>query len=212
MNQFLGYAGISTVSWTWLKQDGMSKIDAQTFWWSRPIPWLTQRTPLMLVRNPSLCTCMHTWWYTKMEFKNCKRLKRDKVDGVRAGGEGNVTACLVFPLLEEQIPGIETVSYEGFVFRAELFLIDDIICGQLSLLQHIYSPTSWTLTRYSQSVSAPVNEIDVGKKDIGCIRRNVHRNEDDDNTLVECKTEAILPPHASKGDEKQITVANVVPG
>ena len=79
-----------------------------------------------------------------MEFKNCKRLKRDKVDGVRAGGEGNVTACLVFPLLEEQVPGIETGSYEGFVLRAELFLIDDIICEPLSLLrvQDIYSPTT----------------------------------------------------------------------
>ena len=64
-----------------------------------------------------------------------------------------------------------------------------------------------------------MNEIDTGKGDIGCnlekianIRSNVHRNEDDDNTLVECKTEAILPPHASKGDEQQITVADGVPG
>ena len=79
-----------------------------------------------------------------MEFKNCKRLKRDKVDGVRAGGEGNVTACLVFPLLEEQIPGTETCYYAGFEFRAALFLIDDIICGPLNLLhmQYIYSPTA----------------------------------------------------------------------
>ena len=77
-----------------------------------------------------------------MESKNSKRLKRED-DGV-AGGEGNVTACLVFPLLEEQIPGTETGSYEGFVFRAELFLIDDIICEPLSLLrvQDIYSPTT----------------------------------------------------------------------
>ena len=50
-----------------------------------------------------------------MESKNC--------DGVRDGGEGNVTACLVAPLLEEQIPGTETCSYEGFVFTAALFLI-----------------------------------------------------------------------------------------
>ena len=78
-----------------------------------------------------------------MESKNCKRLKRDEVDGVRFGGEGNVTACLVFPLLEEHIPGIESCSYEGFEFRAALFLIDDIISG-LSLLhmKDIYSPTS----------------------------------------------------------------------
>ena len=78
-----------------------------------------------------------------MESKHSKRLKRED-DGVRAGGEGNVTACLVFPLLEEQIPGIETCSYEGFEFRAALFLIHDIICGPLSLLhmQDIYLPTA----------------------------------------------------------------------
>ena len=150
-----------------------------------------------------------------MESKNCKRQKRED-DGVRASGEGNVTACLVVPLLEEQIPGIETCSYEGVEFRAELFLVDDIICGHM---QDIYSPTSWTLNRYSQSDFDPVNEIYLGERDIGCtldtmasIRINIHRNENDDNTLVECKTEAILPPHASKGDEKQITVANGVPG
>ena len=57
-----------------------------------------------------------------MASKNCKRLKRDD-DGVRDGGEGNVTACLVAPLLEEQIPGTETCSYEGFEFTAALFLI-----------------------------------------------------------------------------------------
>ena len=44
------------------------------------------------------------------------------------------------------------------------------------------------------------------------IRSNVHRNEDDDNTLVECKTEAIPPLHASKEDEQQITVADEVQG
>ena len=86
-------------------------------------------------------------------------------------------------------------------------------------MQDIYSPTTWTLTRYSQSVFAPVNEIDLGEGDIGCaqekmasIRRKIHRNEDDDNTLVECKTEAILTPHATKGDEQQIIVADRVPG
>ena len=64
-----------------------------------------------------------------------------------------------------------------------------------------------------------MNEIDLGKRNIGCglekmasIRSNVHRNEDDDNTLVECKTEAIIPPHASEGDDQQITVADGVPG
>ena len=35
---------------------------------------------------------------------------------MRAGGEGNVTACLVVPLLEEQIPGTETCSYKGVEF------------------------------------------------------------------------------------------------
>ena len=67
---------------------------------------------------------MHLYAYGmiyKVESKNCKRLKRDEVDGVRAGGEGNVTACLVFPLLEEQIPGIETGYYAGFEFRKALF-------------------------------------------------------------------------------------------
>ena len=79
-----------------------------------------------------------------MESKNCKRLKRDDADRVRAGGEGNVTVCLSVPLLEEQIPGIDTCSYEGVEFRAALVLIDNIICGPLSLLhmQDIYLPTS----------------------------------------------------------------------
>ena len=79
-----------------------------------------------------------------MESKNCKRLKGDEDDGVRDGGKGNVTACLLVPLLEGHIPGIESCSYEGFEFRAALFFIDDIICGPLSLLrmQNIYSPTS----------------------------------------------------------------------
>lgn len=69
----------------------------------------------------SLCTCTVCIrdYITKMESK---RLKRDD-DGVRDGGEGNVTACLVAPLLEEQIPGTETCSYEGFEFTAALFLI-----------------------------------------------------------------------------------------
>ena len=60
-----------------------------------------------------------------------------------------------------------------------------------------------------------MNEIDLGEGDIGCaqekmasIRRKFHRNEDDDNALVECKTKA---PYASKGDQ-QITVADGVPG
>ena len=69
---------------------------------------------------------------------------------MRAGGdEGNITACLAVPLLEEQIPGTEMCSYEGFEFRAALFSIDDIICGPLSLLhmldiasQDIYLPTA----------------------------------------------------------------------
>ena len=75
-----------------------------------------------------------------MESKHRKRLKQDEDnDGVRAGDEGNVTACLVVPLLEEQIPGIEMCSYEGVELRAALFLIDDIICGHM---QYIYSPTS----------------------------------------------------------------------
>ena len=79
-----------------------------------------------------------------MEFKSCKRLKREEADGVRAGGEGNVTACLAVPLLEEQISGTETCSYEGFEFTATLFLIDDIIRGPLSLLhmQDIYLQTA----------------------------------------------------------------------
>ena len=80
-----------------------------------------------------------------MESKNyervMKRLKRDEVDGVRAGGEGNVTACLVVPLLEEHIPGTETCSYEGFEFRAVLFLIDDNICGHAVY----YLPTASSL-------------------------------------------------------------------
>ena len=158
-----------------------------------------------------------------MESKNSnsrKRLKRDDNDGVRAGGEGNVTVCLAAPLLEELIPGIETCFYEGVELRAALFLIDDIICGPLSLLhmQDIYLPTAWTLTRYSLPVFDPVNEIYL-LGDIGCtlekmasFRRKIYRSEDDDNTLFECTTEAILPPHASKGDKQQTTVADGVPG
>ena len=83
-----------------------------------------QHTPLMrLLRlwSPSLCTCTVCIrdYITKMESK---RLKRDD-DGVRDGGEGNVTACLVAPLLEEQIPGTEKCFYEGFEFKTVLFLI-----------------------------------------------------------------------------------------
>ena len=83
---------------------------------------------LLVFMESSLCTCRKLStvcirdYITKMESKNCKRLKRDD-DGVRDGGEGNVTACLVAPLLEEQIPGTETCSYEGFEFTAALFLI-----------------------------------------------------------------------------------------
>ena len=76
-----------------------------------------------------------------------------------------------------------------------------------------------SLNTNPQSVFSPVNEIDLGGGDIGCtlermasIRSNNHCNEDDDNTLVECKTEAILSPHASEEDEQQITVADGVPG
>ena len=155
-----------------------------------------------------------------MESKRLKLRVVDEDDGVRAGGEGNVTACLVVPLLEEQIPGKETCSYEGFEFRAALFLIHDIRCRPLSLLhmQDMYVQTAWTLTQYSQSVLAPVNKINLGEGDIGCtrekmssIRSNNHCNEDDDNTMVECNADAILPPHASKRDEQQISVAEEVP-
>ena len=64
---------------------------------------------------------------------------------MRAGHEGNVTAGLVVPLLERQIPGKETYSYEVFEFRAALFLIHDIIYyGPLSLLriEDIYFQTA----------------------------------------------------------------------
>ena len=159
---------------------------------------------------------------TKMESKNYKRLKLDEEDRVRAGYEGNVTAGLVVPLLERQIPGKETYSYEVFEFRAALFLIHDIIYyGPLSLLhmEDIYFQTAWTLTQYSQSVLAPVNEFNLGKGDISCTtekmannRSNNHLNEDDDNTLVECHADAILPTNASKGDEQQVTVAVDIAG
>ena len=83
-----------------------------------------ERTPLMrllVFMESSLCTCTVCIrdYITKMESKNCKR----DDDEVRDGGEGNVTACLVAPLLEEQIPGTETCSYEGFEFTAALFLM-----------------------------------------------------------------------------------------
>ena len=46
----------------------------------------------------------------QFKSKNYKRLKRDDDDGARAGDDGNVTVCLVVPLLEERIQGIETCS------------------------------------------------------------------------------------------------------
>ena len=64
-----------------------------------------------------------------MIFKNGIEvlLKRHEDNGVRDGGEGNITACLVVPLLEEQIPGTETCSYEGFT---------------AAYMQDIYFPTA----------------------------------------------------------------------
>ena len=63
-----------------------------------------------------------------------------------------------------------------------------------------------------------MDEIDLGEGDIDCnleklasICSNDGCDEDDDNTQVEYRTEAILPLHASKGDEHQITVADEVP-
>ena len=103
---------------------------------------MAQRAPLMTaLRCAPVCIRDNI---TKMESNSRKRLKRDDNDGVRAGGEGNVTVCLAVPLLEELIPGIETCFYEGVELRAALFLIDDIICGPLSLLhmQDIYLPTA----------------------------------------------------------------------
>ncbi len=83
-------------------------------------------------------------------------------------------------------------------------------------MQYFYLPTAWKLTQSSQSVFAPLNEINKGEGDIdftleklASICSNNGRDEDDDNTQVECKTEA---PYASKGDEQQITVADGVPG
>ena len=62
-----------------------------------------------------------------------------------------------------------------------------------------------------------MNEIDLGEENIDCslkklasICSNNGRDEDNDNIQVECKIESILPLHASKGDEHQITVANEV--
>ena len=58
--------------------------------------------------------------------------------------ERAISQLALVPLLEEHISGTETCSYEGFEFRAALFLIDDIICAPLSLLhmQDIYLPTA----------------------------------------------------------------------
>ena len=68
-----------------------------------------------------------------MESKNCKRLKRDDADGVRAGGEGNVTVCLAVPLLEEQIPGIETCFlWSVWVYNGDVL---DVVCA--------YAMQSW---------------------------------------------------------------------
>ena len=69
-----------------------------------------------------------------------KRLKQDD-DGVRDGGEGNVTACLVAPLLEEQIPGTETCSYEGFEFTAALFFISGSDGTKVVVLFLMYADT-----------------------------------------------------------------------
>ena len=139
VNQFLGYAGISTVGWIWSKQDGKRRNMRKQ--WDEVDRYHDLLTHSIDLTDASPCTFMHTGWYYKMESKNsnCKRLKREDDDGVRAGGEGNITACRVFPLLEEQIPGTETCYYAGFEFRAALFLIDDIICGPLSLLHTQHS-------------------------------------------------------------------------
>ena len=63
-----------------------------------------------------------------------------------------------------------------------------------------------------------MNEINLGEGDIDCtleklasICSNDGCDENDDSTQVEYMTEAILPLHASKGDEHQITVADEVP-
>ncbi len=111
----------------------MSKIDAQTL---RRVDHHGQLA----------VHCMHTELYYSCFFKmesrnsrNCKRLKRYEDDGVRAGGEGNVTAYLVVPLLEEQIPGTETCSYEGVGFTMALFLTDDIIYGPLSHARYLFA-------------------------------------------------------------------------
>ena len=53
-------------------------------------------------------------------------------------------------------------------------------------------------------------EIDHTLENLASISSNDGCDEDDDNTQVEYRTEAILPLHASKGDEHQITVANEV--
>ena len=66
-------------------------------------------TPLM----DCLQDAVHLYAYGIIFKMDCKRLKRDKDDGVRAGGEGNVTACLVVPLMEEQIPGMKRVLMKG---------------------------------------------------------------------------------------------------
>ena len=105
----------------------MSKIDAQTLRLSRPIPWLTNTLFKDTTLHRFAPVCIRDDIKQIMESsrnsRHCKRLKRNDDDGVRASGEGNITACLVAPLLEEQIPGTETCSYKGFEFTAALFLI-----------------------------------------------------------------------------------------
>ena len=61
---------------------------------------------------------------------------------------------------------------------------------------------------------SPVNEIHLGEEDIGCtlekmagIRSSNHRNENDVNTLVECRTKAISPfGDAGAGPSNCITI------
>ena len=64
-----------------------------------------------------------------------------------------------------------------------------------------------------------MNVNDLGGRDIGytlekmvSICSNNCRDDDDDNTKVEGKTESILPLHASQGDKLQIIVADGDPG
>ena len=154
-----------------------------------------------------------------IEYKNLrnsgnrKRLNQDEDDGVRAGCEDNVTACLVLKLLEEH-----KLLANKYLACEALWSTYDIMCSKhpehaifgccrdckfvsvctLCLLnthnKHDVCPLADAM---AESTAYLKDAVVVLSGHLGGI-----------NTALE----AILPPHESEEDEQKITVADRVPG